>query len=799
MANNPFASILAGGRLTAEESAELAAQVAQLARSGLPLEAGLRALSEELAAGRLSRVLAGLAEQLEAGKPIDEALESQKARLPTHLRGLIVAGVRTGRLAELLEEYASLQRTHREIRRRAYLGMAYPLCLLLVFFFVFFFLRFVILDQFAKMFGELGVELPVMTEWTFVIFRYGTWVVLPIMVLILVSPVVLWLEPHVGWISSLARRIPVIGPLLRWSRLAQFAHMMQLFVENRVPLPESLRFTADGLGGNELAAGCRQLADDVEAGRGFCDSLAARQQFPARLTPLMEWGERTPALADAFDGAARMCDDMLRARAAMNQLILLPVFFLAVVVFVGSSLLALFMPLILMITTLSSFGGGMKRRGAPSAAAANNTPSEWIVPIIGIVASLLILGVAFWVTSRRRTKGKEWLARLLVDLGFVLRAFGWILIIVLSLPIALVFLGPLGPVLWLLALGVTVELFRQRRIGRQYGLLWLITASAERGIPLAPAIEAFAREFGGRWHWQISTLAAELAHGIPLPTALKHQPGLLPARSLPLVRVGCESGDLPAAARKAASEQLLFQPVWQSVIAKVFYLSVSPPLGVGCLAFFMIKIVPQFAKMFKELHVSLPPLTRAVVEASDWLVASGLALPLILLAVFLPFYVWLRCVGAISWNLPGMGRFMRRLDSAVVLDALALVTGRGQPLSGGMDALAQSYPSGSIRRRLRRVVGDVARGLDAMASLLARGLLSRADAAVLHAAQRVGNLPWAMAEMADSNRRRLAYRLHLLLQTVFPVVIILYGIITMIFVTAMFMVLPAMIEQLTLR
>ena len=122
MPNNPFASILAGRRFTAEESAELAAQVAQLARSGLPLEAGLRALSEELPAGRLTQVLRHVANQLEAGQPIDAALDSQKSRLPAHLRGLIVAGVRTGRLAEVLEEYVDLQRTHREIWRRVWLA-----------------------------------------------------------------------------------------------------------------------------------------------------------------------------------------------------------------------------------------------------------------------------------------------------------------------------------------------------------------------------------------------------------------------------------------------------------------------------------------------------------------------------------------------------------------------------------------------------------------------------------------------------------------------------------------------------
>ena len=50
-----------------------------------------------------------------------------------------------------------------------------------------------------------------------------------------------------------------------------------------------------------------------------------------------------------------------------------------------------------------------------------------------------------------------------------------------------------------------------------------------------------------------------------------------------------------------------------------------------------------------------------------------------------------------------------------------------------------------------------------------------ADHAVLQAAQRVGNLPWAMQEMADSARRRFFYRLQGIIQTVFPFAVVGFG------------------------
>ena len=118
-------------KLSPEEATELAARVAELTKAGLPLGAGLRALADELPGRRLPRVLRRLADRLDAGDDLLDALESQGRSLPAHLRGLMLAGVRSGRLAEVLEEYVDLQRSQSELRRRVWLALAYPFILLL--------------------------------------------------------------------------------------------------------------------------------------------------------------------------------------------------------------------------------------------------------------------------------------------------------------------------------------------------------------------------------------------------------------------------------------------------------------------------------------------------------------------------------------------------------------------------------------------------------------------------------------------------------------------------------------------
>ena len=68
---------------------------------------------------------------------------------------------------------------------------------------------------------------------------------------------------------------------------------------------------------------------------------------------------------------------------------------------------------------------------------------------------------------------------------------------------------------------------------------------------------------------------------------------------------------------------------------------------------------------------------------------------------------------------------------------------------------------------------------------------------MLGAASRVGNLGWALGELADSSRRRLTYRLHALVQVLFPLAIGLVGLTVMFFVVGLFMPLVALIQNLT--
>jgi type IV pilus assembly protein PilC len=256
-------------------------------------------------------------------------------------------------------------------------------------------------------------------------------------------------------------------------------------------------------------------------------------------------------------------------------------------------------------------------------------------------------------------------------------------------------------------------------------------------------------------------------------------------------------GALGPALRRAASARISDESLWQSLTPKIAYVCLMSWFIGLVVIFLMFKIIPLLEKIVKEFGIALPSLTLALIDVAQCAGQWGfLFFPLILVLAAVPFYAALRYSGAIHWDFPGMGWLMRRLDEAAILDALALAPANDRPVLPALVALAETYPKGRIRRRLRFVAHDATAGADWCESLYRRGLIGRANLAVFQAAARVGNLAWAMREMAESNRRRFVYHTEALMQILFPLVVLAFGAVVMFIVVAMYLPLITLIFRL---
>ena len=290
--------------LSAAESAELAARLGTLAESGLALEGGLRALAEEVGNSRLAEVLDKLAARLERGEPLAHAIDSADCRLPVVLRGLILAGVQSGRLPEVLEQFAALDRRRNKLRHRLFLTFAYPALLLNTMAVLLVLFRFYVVDEFRKLFMDFGMKLPALTQFYLDYAGIVGWTVLGLALAVLVACIASLL-PLGSFPGRFAAWIPIIGPVACSERYFQFTQLMATLLDAQAPLPDALKLAASAMRGSLLERQCRMATADVQAGIPLDEALA-RARFLDSLTCLVDWGQKKNALADAFRSAAEM-------------------------------------------------------------------------------------------------------------------------------------------------------------------------------------------------------------------------------------------------------------------------------------------------------------------------------------------------------------------------------------------------------------------------------------------------------------------------------------------------------------
>jgi type II secretory pathway component PulF len=344
------------GTLTPEETGRLTEQIAGLARSGLPLGPGLEALGSELPRGRLRESLLELSDALSLGKPLDAAMEQQKDRIPPHLRGLVLGGLRSGRLGDILGRFSGYMSIGTELERKLWLSLAYPIVSILVAISLFVFVSVVLVGQFERIFLDFGIPLPGLTIGMIVVSRFlrEGW---PALLIVVVGIAVLWLVLRVVLKPpdrrSLATKIPVLGGVWRYTSWAEFCHLLALLLESELTLPEALRLAGEGVQNTDLDRASQIMADEIERGDTLAGAMASRRELPAGLSRLLRWATKQNAIAEILHLAGEMFEARAKSQAMFAGTVMAVLSVVIVLWGVSSVVVGLMLPMITLISKLS--------------------------------------------------------------------------------------------------------------------------------------------------------------------------------------------------------------------------------------------------------------------------------------------------------------------------------------------------------------------------------------------------------------------------------------------------------------
>jgi len=217
------------------------------------------------------------------------------------------------------------------------------------------------------------------------------------------------------------------------------------------------------------------------------------------------------------------------------------------------------------------------------------------------------------------------------------------------------------------------------------------------------------------------------------------------------------------------------------------------------LTFIMIKILPEFEKIFEEFDLELPAMTLSAVRFARFF-TTYLAAPIgggLVLALLGGFVVAICYLADVPVLRPWGDWLFRGRSSSHVLRILAVATEERQPLAEVLFRVAYVYPSVAIRSRLAPAAAAVNEGGDWHDALLKSRMITRAEHGLLKAAEPAGNLSWALREIAKRRERRAVYRLATALQVFYPVTILSLGAFVGFYVVSLFVPLVQLIHGMT--
>jgi type II secretory pathway component PulF len=239
-----------------------------------------------------------------------------------HLRGLMVAGARSGKLGDVLGQFVRYVNLGAALRRRFWMAIAYPVFLLvaITLLYLFLFLWVVegfeaILTNFGNTFTGQKLDVAPVTQALFLLAHatreQGPAILLWGSLILLAGLACFRFTMGPAARQTVLTSIPLVGPLLRSSVLAEYCHLTGLLVESEMPLPEALVLASQGVNDAELSTSAEALRQSVEGGRSLSESLDLWPRCPAGLREVLEGSEARGDLA----GSLHMAGDMFEARA----------------------------------------------------------------------------------------------------------------------------------------------------------------------------------------------------------------------------------------------------------------------------------------------------------------------------------------------------------------------------------------------------------------------------------------------------------------------------------------------------
>jgi type IV pilus assembly protein PilC len=277
----------------------------------------------------------------------------------------------------------------------------------------------------------------------------------------------------------------------------------------------------------------------------------------------------------------------------------------------------------------------------------------------------------------------------------------------------------------------------------------------------------------------IQQVRNDVMGGMSLADALARHPKVFSPLYVSMVRVAEATGNMGDVLNRIASfidhEMTIKGRIKGALVYPALVLTVA--LAVLIVLFFFV--MPTFKSIFSEMGAELPMITRIAMSFTDWLLHWWFAIPLVILAIFLFYYVYRRIpsgryqIDLLKLKLPLFGQLSQKMALSRFARTFSTLLGAGVPMLRALeivrDVVGNSVFSAAVSA-LRESVRDGYK----LSSLMANyGIFPSMVVQMVDTGEESGNLPDMVEQVAIFYDEEVDRSIKALLSLMEPVMIIL--------------------------
>jgi type IV pilus assembly protein PilC len=338
-----------GAKVKLKDLAVFSRQFATMINSGLSLLRSLSILEEQTQSKELAKTLTVVRQDVETGQSLSVALGRHPEVFPPLMVNMTRAGEVGGFLDSVMLQIAENYESEVKLRGKVKAAMTYPVVVFVIAILAVVGMLLFIVPVFAKMFGELGGELPAPTKVLITLSDFLK-TFAPLLLIAAVAGFITWNrikhKPKVrAFVDPLKLKTPVFGSLFQKIALARFARNLGTMLHSGVPILQSLDIVADTTGNVVVGNAVRAVQDSVRQGESITAPLAEHSVFPPMVVQMMAVGEDTGALDSMLHKISDFYDQEVESTTESLTSLIEPLMIAFLGGIVGAMIIALYMPI----------------------------------------------------------------------------------------------------------------------------------------------------------------------------------------------------------------------------------------------------------------------------------------------------------------------------------------------------------------------------------------------------------------------------------------------------------------------